>query len=97
MGGPWVAARNINFNPVSYVNIPTLNALEQHVKRAAYQAGHIQGQTFSGKPKAPSPELWGWKRTKDEYQWTPYWTTLPEAAKDCQELLKCGCKKECTK
>ena len=59
---------------------PTLNALEQHVKRVAYQAGQIWGQTLSGKPKVPSPELWGWKRTKDDVQWTPCWTTLLEDA-----------------
>jgi len=76
---------------------PTLHALEQHVKRAVYQAGHIWGQSLVGKPNVPSPDIWGWERVKDDSPWTPCWSTLPEAAKGCQELLKCGCKKECTK
>jgi len=80
------------------VNIPpTLHALEQHVKRAVFQAGHIWGQSLIGEPNIPSPDLWGWERAKDDSAWTPCWTTLSEAAKGCQELLKCGCKKDCTK
>jgi len=40
------------------VNIPpTLHALEQHVKRAVFQAGHIWGQSFIGEPNVPSPDL----------------------------------------
>ena len=39
-------------------NIPrTKDALEQHVKRAAYQAGHIWGQSLIGLPQTPSPSL----------------------------------------
>ena len=76
---------------------PTSHALEQHVKRAVYQAGHIWGQSLIGEPEVPSPDSWGWKRMTDDASWTPCWTTLPEAAKSCQELLKCGCKKACTK
>ena len=30
---------------------PTLHALEQHVKRAVYQAGHIWGQSLIGEPE----------------------------------------------
>ena len=37
---------------------PTLYALEQHVKRAAYQAGHIWGQSLIGEPEVPSPDSW---------------------------------------
>jgi len=41
-------------------NIPaTLHALEQHVKRDVYQARHIWGQSLSGEPQVPSPNLWG--------------------------------------
>lgn len=76
---------------------PTLHALEQHVKRAVYQAGHIWGQSLIGDPEVPSPDLWGWERVTDDSAWTPCWTTLPKAAKACQELLKCGCKKSCSK
>ena len=74
---------------------PTRDALEQHVKRAAYQAGHIWGQSLIGMPETPSPSLWGWQRQDENSPWTPYWCSLPEAAKGCQELLRCGCKKSC--
>ena len=76
---------------------PSLHALEQHVKRSVYQAGHIWGQSLIGQPQVPSPDLWGWERISHDSPWTPCWTTLPQAAKGCQELLKCGCKKACTK
>ena len=36
---------------------PTLHALEQHVKRAVYQAGHVWGQSLIAEPRLPSPEL----------------------------------------
>ena len=40
-------------------------------------------------PELPSPSDWGWKR-KDTGGWEVNWTTLPEAAQACCELLKCG-------
>ena len=67
--------------------LPTL-----HVKRAFYQAGHIWGQSLIEEPQVPSPDVWGGERVTEDSQWTPCWTSLPEAAKGCQELLKCGCK-----
>ena len=75
---------------------PTLQSLEQHVKRAVYQAGYIWGQSLVGNPQLPQPSMWGWHRETNDSLWTPHWTTLPEAAYACQELLKCGCKKSCT-
>ena len=50
---------------------PALHALEQHVKRAVYQAGHVWGQSLSGEPQVPSPDLWGWERVSDDSHWTP--------------------------
>lgn len=38
---------------------------------------------------------WGWSRSNDGYK--PLWTTLQEASKSCYELVKCSCKKKCTK
>ena len=64
---------------------------------ALKQDGHIWGQCHIGLPQTPSPSSWGWKRKAEDSPWTPYWTTLPEAAKICQELLRCGCKKSCQK
>ena len=78
-------------------NIPqTTGALVQHVKRAVYQAGHIWDQYMQGDLTLPSPSAWGWERT-DNSPWIACWTTLPEASKACQELLRCGCKKACSK
>ena len=36
---------------------------------------------------------WEWK--EEDTCITPIWTTLPEASKACQELVKCFCKKTC--
>jgi hypothetical protein len=64
---------------------PTRVALEQHVRRAVYQGGHVWGQTQVPAPTLPSPTDWGWIKTSDEYE--PLWTTLPEASKICWELV----------
>ena len=74
---------------------PTQEALKQHVKRAVYQAGYIWGQSLIGVPEMPSPSSWGWERADEQSPWTPFWTTLPEASKACQQLLRCGCKTNC--
>ena len=39
---------------------PTQAAFLEHIKRAAYQAGHISAQMFIAVPKVPSPGDWGW-------------------------------------
>ncbi len=58
---------------------PTRAALEQHVKRAAFQGGHVWGQTLLAQPVIPSPCDWGWIKTDGLYE--PHWNTLPEASK----------------
>ena len=40
---------------------PTGAALRQHALRAAYQSGHIWGQSHEIDPVYPSPEVWGWQ------------------------------------
>ena len=75
---------------------PTFHALEQHLKRAVYH-GHIGGEYLVANPKLPSPSLWGWNKATNDNTWTPCWSTPPETDKACQELLKCGCKKACSK
>ena len=72
---------------------PTRAVLEQHVKRAAFQGGHVWGQTLLPQPGLPSSCSWGWIKTDELYE--PHWTTLPEASKSCYELVSCGCKKGC--
>ena len=57
---------------------PTKAALEQHIKRASYQA-RCWSQALVQNPQLPSPSDWGW--IKKEGEWHPNWTTLAEAAK----------------
>ena len=79
----------------SYNSIPpTRAALQEHAKRAAYQAGLIWGQATISSPEASSPMDWGWMKTKDK--WSILWTKLPPVAASCRELTKCGCKVSCT-
>ena len=76
-------------------NLPqTQGALEEHLKRAIYQAGYVWSQALDPSPKLPSPENWGWQST--ETGWKPFWTKLRPAADICNELIRCGCKKGCT-
>ena len=72
--------------------IPTTQAaLEQHIKRAAFQAGHVWGCTLDPIRERPSAAEWGWHLSSDG--WIPTWTSLPEASKACNELIKCGWKR----
>lgn len=75
---------------------PTEGALLQHTKRAVYQSGFCWHQLLQPKQNLPSPREWGWEKIDEESDWTPLWTTLPDVAKCCPELLKCGCKKGCS-
>ena len=74
-------------------NIPPSSALQQHIKRAAYQAGYCWGQALVKLQESPSPGSWGWKRSKDG-QWEPFWSALKQASESCAELIKCGCESE---
>ncbi|KAL8576333.1 hypothetical protein ACOMHN_006256 [Nucella lapillus] len=87
-----IFARKNNVQLIS----PTKAALEEHVKRAVYQGGHVWGQILLPAPELPPPTNWGWSRT-GEGQYTPYWTRLPEAAHSCIELVSCKCKKGCVR
>jgi len=63
----------------------------QHVKCVSFQAGYIWRQALIPNP---SPGDWGWKKDADG-RWTPLWTTLSEASKQCRGVIKCNCKKQC--
>ncbi|XP_068704634.1 52 kDa repressor of the inhibitor of the protein kinase-like [Montipora foliosa] len=43
--------------------LPDLPALAQHIKRAAYQAGHVWGQTLEPMQELPGPAEWGWQQS----------------------------------
>jgi len=56
---------------------PTQAALEQHAKRAAFQAGHVWGRALQPMQELPSAADWGWNLSSDG--WIPTWSILPEA------------------
>ena len=70
---------------------PTQAALAQHIKRAAYQAGHVWGQALEPMQELPSPAEWGWQQSPEG--WSPKWTKLAEASKAWSELVSCGYKR----
>ena len=61
-------------------------------------------------PQLPSPAGWGWTKHRksqsfnevdldseqglEKKPWLPVWTTIPEAAASCYELIHCDCKKK---
>ena len=72
---------------------PTSNAFMQHVKRTIYQAVHCWGQCLQSQPIKHDPSQWGWSKNDDE--WNPVWTTLPQVSQICSELRHCSCQKGC--
>ena len=72
---------------------PTREALRQHIRRTAYQAGYCWGQMMVPAADLPSPSEWGWVKT--DTGWDICWTILPEATNASRQLLRCGCKKGC--
>ena len=73
---------------------PTQAALKQHIKRACYQA-NSWNQALVLAPDVLDPSEWGWT-IQTGSGWQTLWTTLPEAAKSCHELIHCGCRTGCT-
>ena len=71
---------------------PTRAALQQHIRRAVLQGGHIWASTTVPYRQMPSPADWVWTCPE---QWMPLWTHLPEARVPCPELLKCACRSRC--
>lgn len=72
---------------------PTQDALLQHAKRAAFEAGCVWSQATVCRPQYLNPCDWGW--TKFDEGWKVRWTTLQPIAKCCEQLTKCGCNTEC--
>ena len=70
---------------------PTQDALHIYVNRSVYQAS-VWLKCLQAIQNLPTPELFGWKRA--DRLWKPVWTNLPEAARSCRVLIKCGCKAE---
>ena len=68
--------------------------LRHRQQRAVFQASYCWSQMMIKTLELTSPGDWGWKRSTNE-EWEVEWTSLPEAAQVCRELIRCGCKKEC--
>lgn len=79
-------------NKPLYLIPPTADALRQHVMRSAYQAGQVWGRSLSGE-FPPDPSSWGW--SKDQNEWKPKWSTLPNIWESCRALDLCKCKAPC--
>ena len=77
---------------------PSSSALQQHIKRAAYQAGYCWGQALDKLQELPSPGSWGWKRSKDG-PWEPVGTALQLINVNCKSENgcrgRCKCVKDC--
>ena len=82
-------ARNTRVNVLTSVNgskgnfaltkypslLPTsLAALNEHIRRASYVAGHIWGSACNLQGTMISPERWGW--TLVDREWKALWTKL---------------------
>ena len=67
---------------------PTQDALLQHTKRVAYQAG-IRSTSEQSEQHAPTPDGWGWTLDENSQSWVPVWNMLPVASKACSKLVKC--------
>ena len=74
-------ARKIIFAKKNNVQLitPTKAALEERVKRAACQGGHVWGQTLLTTTELPPSSRWSWDKN-DEGVYQPHWTKLPNAA-----------------
>ena len=70
---------------------PTSAALMQPSKRPIIQAGYIWGQYMAAEQDTSLPRDLAWTKSVDD-KWIPLWSTLPEAAKYCSELIRYSCK-----
>lgn len=73
---------------------PAEAALHQMIKRANYVT-LVWKSCDVPFPNLPAPTLHGWKQDEDGLQAVP--TTLPPAPKAVLQLIKCGCKGNCTR
>ena len=69
------------------------NALIQHIKRSVYQTG-IWATSFETQASLPAASLFGWQKKAN--QWQPVWINIAEVALSCRNLVKCGCKTDCS-
>ena len=71
---------------------PNKDALNQHLRRANYQAG-IWRQCLASMMTLPPPQDHGWLKEDDSL--IVEWLTAPAAPPDVMKLKNCGCKTGC--
>ena len=76
---------------------PTMDALEEHIKRAIYQGAHIWNNILKCNYELPSPSDYGW--TQEGIFLKPHWTKISTTWKQLckyhnsgyiKPILKCG-------
>ncbi|KAK3731327.1 hypothetical protein QZH41_001755 [Actinostola sp. cb2023] len=72
---------------------PCKYALQNHTKRANYQAA-VWRRALQANPEVPSPEGHGWLITEGDIKID--WMSLPPAPKALLELILCGCTGICS-
>jgi hypothetical protein len=75
---------------------PTMGALMEHIKRAHYLA-MVYRRNLVSIQDLPSPDHYGWKFNVDRGVYEPVMTLIPPAPSALINLVKCNCKKGCTK
>ena len=77
---------------------PSLGALREHVKRAAFVAGHLWGRANDLNPELPDYSNWGWEFRIDGVM-MPVWTIITSdvAYNNLQKTCRCGDKNSCLK
>jgi hypothetical protein len=71
---------------------PTRHSLEQHLKRANYQAA-IYRRSLEAMINAPRPENHGWKESDNNLE--IMWFTCEPAPTNVLKTVYCSCKTEC--
>ena len=70
----------------------------QHPSRGRSGRGNnvetTQATSFESQAFLPEVSLFGWQKKAN--QWQPVWITIAEVALSCRDLVKCGCKTNCS-
>ena len=72
---------------------PTLDSLIQHIRRAMLQSLIWMESLFNSAPIDITK--YSWVFAEDGFAF-PVWCTLQKASKVCKELVRCGCRQNCT-
>lgn len=77
---------------------PTSDALQQHIKRAHYQATVWEQACSQGMQDPADPTMHGWQEDpSDPSNLTPVLTTIDTVPKECLDIVTCKCKKDMCK